>query len=354
MSTIVSNTRRNLIAGSTAAAGLAGFPAIVRAQQKYEVKVANFVGPQHFQSQWLVKWGEDLEKKSNGRLMFKQFPGAQMGPTPKHFDLARDGTAEVAFCLHGSTPGRFPLTELANMPYLTASAEVGIKVLNDPELRAKYLDAEHKGTKVLFLFTHQPGNVHMTKKAIRTLDDFKGVRVRFPTPAIREFIAALGATPVGVPPTEVAEQLQKGTLDGAFTDYGGAGIAWKLGGITKFTTELYCFVSSFCVVANEAWYNKLPPDLQKMMHDSVTGIEKEIGTGWDGLDVPGKKALMDAGGEAIRLSKAEDDKLRQIGATVIESNLKAMEAKGLPARAAFNMMKVLAEKHGKTSKNFWA
>ena len=189
---------------------------------------------------------------------------------------------------------------------------------------------------------------------MRTLDDFKGQRLRFSTAAIREFISAMGATPVGVPPTEVAEQLQKGTLDGAFTDYGGAGIAWKLGGICKYTTELYCFVSSFAVVANQAWYNKLPADLQKLIDQSVTGIEKDIGGGWDALDVPGKKAMMDGGGEAIRLSKAEDERLRKIGADVTESTLKAMEAKGLPARAVYATMKSLAEKHAKTSKNFWA
>ena len=347
-------TRRDLIVGTASAAAITGFPAIVRAQQKFEVKVANFVGPQHFQSQWLVKWGEALEKKSNGRLTFKHFPGAQMGPTPKHFDFARDGTAEIAYLLHGATPGRFPLTELVNSPYLVQSAEHGIRILNDPDLRAKYLDAEHKGTKVLYLFTHQPGSVHTTKKALRTLDDFKGQRLRFSTPAIREFIAALGATPVGVPPTEVAEQLQKGTLDGAFTDYGGAGIAWKLGGICKYTTEMYCFVSSFAIVANDAWFAKLPPDLQKMVTESVTGIEKEIGNGWDALDVPGKKAMMDGGGEGIRLTKAEDEKLRKIGAEVTESVLKTMEGKGLPARAVHLTMKGLAEKHAKTTKSFWA
>ena len=347
-------SRRQWVTRSAVATGMVAFPSLVLPQQKFEVKVANFVGPQHFQSQWLVKWGEALEKKSNGRLSFKHFPGAQMGPTPKHFDFARDGTAEMSFFLHGSTPGRFQLTEIVNMPYLVGSAEIGIKVLNDPELRAKYLDAEHRGTKVLFLFTHQPGSVHTTKKAIRSLDDFKGQRLRFSTPAIREFIAALGATPVGVPPTEVAEQLQKGTLDGAFTDYGGAGIAWKLGGICKYTTEMYCFVSSFAVVANEAWFAKLPPDLQAMITESITGIEREIGQGWDALDVPGKKAMMDGGGEALRLAKAEDDRLRKIGADITESNLKALEAKGLPARPVYNMMKALAEKHAKTSKNFWA
>jgi hypothetical protein len=63
---------------------------------------------------------------------------------------------------------------------------------------------------------------------------------------------------------------------------------------------------------------------------------------------------MDGGGEAIRLSKAEDDKLRRIGAEVTESTLKAMEGKGMPGRAVYGMMKALAEKHAKTSKSFWA
>jgi len=69
--------------------------------------------------------------------------------------------------------------------------------------------------------------------------------------------------------------------------------------------------------------------------------------------VPGKKAMMDGGGEAIRLAKAEDDRLRKIGADVTESTLKTMEGKGMPARAVYAMMKSLAEKHAKTSKNFW-
>ena len=91
-----------------------------------------------------------------------------------------------------------------------------------------------------------------------------------------------------------------------------------------------------------------------MVMQSVTGIEKEIGTNWDALDVPGKKALMDAGGEAIRLTRAEDDRMRRIGVDVTESNIKALDAKGMPARAVYTMMKSLADKHAKTSKSFWA
>src|SRR5882724_785344 len=145
------------------------------AQEKYEVKVAEFVGPQHFMTKWLMQWGEKLEKASGGRLVFKHFPGAQMAPAPAHYDLARTGQADVSWFLHGGTPGRFPLTEIVNLPFMVGSAEIGTKVLNDAQLRAKYLDAEHRGVKVLVLFTHQPGGPHTTRKPIRSLDDFKGL-----------------------------------------------------------------------------------------------------------------------------------------------------------------------------------
>jgi TRAP-type transport system periplasmic protein len=338
------------LAGAALAAGLA---AGAQAQQKYEMKLAYFVGDQHAMSKWLIAWSETLEKRSNGRIVVKRFPGAQMGPTPQHYDFARTGQADAAWFLHGGTPGRFPLTELSNLPYLLGSAEIGTKVLNDAELRAKYLDAEHRGVKVLILFTHQPGNVHTTKKPIRTADDMKGMRIRFATPTIREFVAALGGTPVGVQPTEQVEQLQKGTIDGVFIDYGGAGIAFKMGGILKYSTEMYSYVASFGLAMNPDFYAKLPPDLQKLVTDTTTGKEKEIGEAWDALDVPGKKAIVEGGAQAFKLSPEEDAKFRRIGSQVTFTRIKELDDKGLPARAVYDRMRSLADKHAKTSKNFW-
>jgi TRAP-type C4-dicarboxylate transport system substrate-binding protein len=318
-----------------------------------ELKLAYFVGDQHAMSQWLVKWANGLERESGGRITVKRFPGSQMGPVQQHYDFVRTGQADVAWFLHGATPGRFPLTEIVQLPYLVGSAEIGTKVLNDPELRSKYIDAEHRGVKVLLLLTHQPGNVHTTKKPIRTIEDMKGLRLRFASPTIRDFIAALGGTPVGVVPTEQVEQLQKGTIDGVFIDYGGAGIAFKMGGILKYSTEMYSYVSSFGVAMNPDFWNTLPPDLQALVTKSMTGVEKEVGEAWDALDVPGKKALIDGGAEAIRLSPEENAKFRKIGAEVAEAKVNELESKGMPARAIYTMMKSLAEKHAKTSKNFW-
>jgi TRAP-type transport system periplasmic protein len=325
----------------------------VACAQPIELKLAYFVGDQHAMSQWLIRWADKLEKESGGRIAVKRFPGSQMGPAQQHYDFVRTGQADVAWFLHGATPGRFPLAEIVQVPYLAGSAEIGTKVLNDPELRSKYLDAEHKGVKVLLLLTHQPGNVHTTKKPIRGVTDMKGLRIRFASPTIREFVAALGGTPVGVLPTEQLEQLQKGTLDGVFIDYGGAGIAFKMGGVLKYSTEMYSYVSSFGVAMNPDFWSRLPVDLQALVTQSMTGVEKEVGEAWDGLDGPGKKALIDGGAEAIVLSPEENARFRKIGADVAAARVKELEDKGAPARAVHEMMKSLAEKHASTSKNFW-
>jgi TRAP-type C4-dicarboxylate transport system substrate-binding protein len=341
--------KTKVLAGLVALAFTAG----AQAQQKYEVKVATFVGPQHFMSKWLVAWGEKLEKASGGRLAFKHFPGSQMGPTPQMYDLARTGQAEVSWFLHGATPGRFQLTELIQLPYVVGSAEIGTKVINDAGLRAKYFDPEHRGMKVLLLLTHQPGNVHTTKKPIRTADDMRGLRIRFSGPVIRDFISKLGGTAVGVQPNEQLEQLQKGTLDGVFIDYGGAGVAFKMGGTVKYSTEMYSYVSSFGIGMNPEFYKSLPADLQKLVDESTQGVEKEVGEGWDALDDIGKKLLVDGGAQPIKLSPAENARFRKVGAEVTEAKLKELEGKGLKAREAFKLIQSLSEKHTKSSRNFW-
>ena len=319
--------------------------------ETYEIKVAHFVPAGHPISKYLAAWGEELEKKSNGRFVVKQFPGSQMGPTPVYFDRARQGTAEVTWFLHGATPGRFPLTELIQLPYMVGSAEIGCKVLNDPALR-KYLDAEHKGVRVLYLMTHQPGNIHTRDKAVRTTEDMKGLRIRFASATIKDFVAALGGTPVGVPPPDQAENLQKGTIDGVFIDYGGA-LTFKIGPLIKHTTEMYSYVSSFGVAINPAFYNKLPPDLKKLIDDTTKNAPNEVGKLWDSLDAPGKKYMVENGDTPLKLSPAEDAKFKQIGKQVAEAKIKDLEDKKLPASDVYKLMLQLAAKYEKDSYSFW-
>jgi TRAP-type C4-dicarboxylate transport system substrate-binding protein len=323
----------------------------VAAQDRFELKLGHYVPAGHFFSQYLERWSDTLRERSDGRLEITIFPGAQMGPTPRYYDMAREGVVDIAWVLHGATPGRFPLTELINLPFLVGSAEIGTKVLNDPALRA-YLEPEHEGVKVLYLLTHQPGNLHTRETPVRAPADMEGLRVRFAAATIREYVAALGGTPVGVPPPEIAEALQKGTIDGVFIDYGGAHTAFKLGGLVDYTTELYAYVTSFGVVMNPDSFARLPPDLQELIVETTTGVSEEIGKLWDAADAPGKAYLQAEGGEVIELTPDEMAVFRQIGEEVTEKVVADLAGQGLPAQEVYELMRELSDNHAETSFSF--
>ena len=317
------------------------------------MKLAYFVGDQHAMSQWLIKWSDNLEKESGGRIAVKRFPGSQMGPVQQHYDFARTGQADVAWFLHGATPGRFPLTEIVQLPYLVGSAEIGTKVLNDAELRAKYLDAEHKGVKVLLLLTHQPGNIHTTKKPIRTVDDMKGLRIRFSSPTIRDFVAALGGNAGRRAADRAGRAAAEGRASTACSSTTAAPASpsrWA----ASSSTRPRCIPTSRASASamNQDFWNKLPPDLQELVTKSVAGRRKGSRRGLGRCSTsPARRLLMDGGGEAIKLSPPKNAKFRKIGAEVADEG-EGAGRQGHAARAVTHDA-VARRKARQDLENFW-
>jgi TRAP-type C4-dicarboxylate transport system substrate-binding protein len=344
--------RRQFNASLLAGASLIAAPHVARSQTVHNLKLGHFISPTHIFAQYLDRWTKELKEKSQGRLNITIFPANVMGPVQNYADYARTGVADLTWFLHGATPGRFPLTEVIQLPYMVGSAEIGTKVLNDPAV-LELLAPEYQGVKILYLLTHQPGNLHTASKPVRTVDDIKGLRIRFASVTIKSFIAALGGTPVGVPPSGIADALQKGTIDGCFVDYGGAHTAFHLGGLVKYTTEMYSYVSSFGVVMNPASFASLPPDLQKLIEDTTRPRIEEIGKLWDSADAPGKAYLASEGGTAIALSPEQDKEFKQIGAEDAAKVIAELDRKGLPASKVHAAMKAAAENYTKSSFSFW-
>lgn len=338
----------SLIAGAT----LIAAPAVARAQTTFNLKLGHFISPKHIFSVYLQNWVDELKKTSSGKLNITIFPANTMGPTPNYADYARTGVADITWFLQGATPGRFPLTEIVQLPYMVGSSEIGTKTLNDPDV-LKLLEPEYPGVKILYLLTTQPGILLNASKPVHKVEDMKGLRVRFASVTIKSYIAALGATPVGIPPSGIADALQKGTVDGVFTDYGGAHTAFRLGGLVKYTTELYSYVSSFGVAMNQNSYNKLPPELQKLIVDTTKPKLQEIGKLWDSGDAPGKKYLVSEGATAIELSKEQDALFKKIGAEDTARVLADLDKKGHPGTKVHAAMKAAADKAAKSSFSFW-
>ena len=346
---MITDTVRSARAGSAPVAAACSAAALLCASLAVgaeELTVASFVSPQHPMSKWIDAWAEDLAARSDGELSFRVLHGAQMGPPPKYYDLAAKGQVDVAWVLHGATPGRFELTEISNMPFLFCSAEQATAVLNDARLRDEYLDPEHRGVRVLMDFMHPPGQVNLAKGDVETAADLQGLAIRPASRSVGDYITALGGKPVGLPPTAMAEALQKGTIDGTFIDYGGAALAYQLGPYLESVSEVYAYTSSFALVMNPRTYDGLSEKSQGLIDESFEGKEAEIGQLWDGVDSVGKQALVDQG---VRINVVEGEALetfRSVGESVTEDYVSALDADGKPGTEVLALMRTLIDEVG--------
>ncbi|MDA0651855.1 MAG: TRAP transporter substrate-binding protein DctP [Proteobacteria bacterium] len=346
---------RNIIATAAATIAVTGMvlgsaATPVFAQGKvYTLKVASFTPKRSATSRWFEKAKIDLAAQSNGRLKLEMYYGSSMGPMPRHYDLARTGVADMAFFQHGVTRGRFPLTELTHSPYLVPPGAKGSLVATQiaADLKDKYLAKEHKGTKLLWVVYNRPSGVYETKKPIRSVADLKGRRYRAPTPTDVAMLKALGALPIGMPATHMAESLQKGTIDGVVTDPMGV-FSFKLGSLVNHYTNMFVSVISFGLVMNPKSYANLPPDLQKMI-DALGTKESAVRMAtmsWS--DFPAfTKYMGNLKLETVQMSASAEAEMRSLAKKVMNDRIAGMEKKGLPARKVYGEMKVLAAKYSK-------
>ncbi len=340
------NTARTVIGRRTACALLCWSAGIAVAADAVTLKVSSFLPPAYFVlSKTVTEWGKQLEQKSEGRLKLEIFAASQMGPAPRQFDLARTGVADIAVFAHGLTPGRFPLTEIMQLPFLTPGAVVSSEVMMD--LLPEHLAKEHPGTRVLWMWTSQPTHVFTREKAVRRLDDLRGLRIRHPSVVTGEILAALGATPVNVQPADIAEALNKGTIDGTNFSYDGVA-TFRLGSSVKYVFEGGMSAQTFAMVMSEAAYQRLPADLRKLVDDTTgKASSRTVGLDFERAEIESKKYAAASNIQVLALSAEERERARQLTAPVTERYLAGLEAKGQPARQVYQRAQELVVKYSR-------
>ena len=324
---------------------LAGSSGLTFAQEAVRLRLSHWAPAGHPMAEYLADWARELETASQGQLVIDVYPGGQLGPVTDHYDMVRRGVVDIGWILHGSTSDRFPLTGLIDIPFTVDSAVHGTRVLNDPELRGRFLDAEHRGLKVLYLFTTQPAQILTADRPVTAPGDLSGLRIRFPSATAKMYLDRMGADSVGLPPSSIAEALQKKVIDGVLIDYGGAGVAYKLGGLIGHVAEVNAYVTSFGIVMNPRTWDRLPENLKSLIMASVDGIEDEVGAIWDSLDEPGKQALIDGGAQIHVPDDAQMAEFRTAGAAVGETIIAERESAGADAREVYRLILDLARKY---------
>ncbi len=213
-----------------------GTAACAAQAQEVTLKVHHFLGPQSTQHvDMFGAWCDKLAKESANKLKCQIYPSMQLGGSPPQlYDQARDGVADIVWTVAGYSAGRFPKIEVFELPFMMTNAEATSRAAW--EYYDKYDRDEFKDTHILAVHVHGPGNIYTVNKPIKTLADFKGLKLRAPTRLTNKMLAMLGATPVGMPVPAVPEALSKGVIDGAVIPYEVApGI--KVNELTKYTAE---------------------------------------------------------------------------------------------------------------------
>ncbi|MDH4249344.1 MAG: TRAP transporter substrate-binding protein [Deltaproteobacteria bacterium] len=302
-----------------------------------DLKVSTFLPPNHTFVTAMKQWDELLQKESKGQLKLTLYPAGQLAPPPRQFDLAKSGAADIVISLHGLTPGRFPMADLAGLPltHPKAGSRSAISSRRLTELAPEFLGGENEGVRVLWMAVTPPLMFHTSKKAIRKLEDFRGLRIRYAGKVFGELITALGASPLAVQPGETADAMSKGIIDGATFPYE-ATKSFGLGNIAKYTLEPGVASATFGVVMNLARYESLPKDLKALV-DRTTGPDaaENFGKMWDSEENVGKQYLIEKGVEITTMPDSEIAGMRNHFKPIIDSALAALEKEGKPGRKFF-------------------
>lgn len=294
-------------------------------------------------------WADKVEADSQGKIKVERFPSMQLGGKPPELiDQARDGVADVVWTVVGYTPGRFPRTEVFELPFMMTNAEAVSRAYW--ELFEKEMEAtEFADYKILGTWVHGPGLIH-SARPVATVDDMKGLKVRGGSRIVNQLLELLGATPVGMPVPAVAEGLSKGVID-ATTIPWEVTTALKVPELVKNHTEFgdrALYTLTFVLAMNKDRYEAMSDELKAVI-DQNSGLEFSAFAGGtqEGADAPSRAKVVEMGNNIVELDEAEVKRWEEASAPIYDQWLKDMESKGIDGQALLDDARALIAKHTK-------
>lgn len=316
--------------------------------QDVTLRLHQFLPPQaNVPKNIIIPWIEQVEKASDGRIKIDHFPSMQLGGTPPELiSQATDGVADIIWTVSGYTPGRFPHTEVFELPFMMTDAEATSRAYWD--MAQKYMvDGEFSDFHLLGAWVHGPGLIH-SGDPIMTPSDLNGVKLRAPTRVTNMMFSGMGATPVGMPVPAVPEALSKGVIDATV-------IPWEVTGALKVPElvsnhlefgDASLYTTTFLFAMNKDAYNAMPDDLKAIL-DENSGAELSAFAGKQMQldDGPAREMALDLGNEVTTLSPEQVEVWRAAAAPTTEQWIADVKDKGMDGAALIEEAKALIEKY---------
>jgi TRAP-type C4-dicarboxylate transport system substrate-binding protein len=299
------------------------------------LNASSWVPPTHpITATMLVPLCQDMEKATSGRVKCNVLPKAPVA-APQTFDAVRDGLVDLSYTVHGYTPGRFVLTDAVEFPFMADTSEVMSVAYQRVYERMLAKADEHKGVEVLAMMTHGPGQIYHTSKAVGSLADLKGQKIRVGGGLINDITKSLGAVPLLRPAPEVFEILKTGVADGVFFPKESVG-SFKLTPVLKHATFVPggLYNVSFVFMANPAKWNSIPAADRKLIEPLLgQTLARRNGKAWDAADEKGVQAMKEANIQIQTASPAFIDEIRKSTSALEQAWIERAKAKGVDGAA---------------------
>ncbi|HUC47862.1 MAG TPA: TRAP transporter substrate-binding protein [Xanthobacteraceae bacterium] len=322
-----------LVAGLTFGLGRAS------AQDRtFELKLSHWVPPSHPLQKALEDWGNSVEKDSGGTIKYKIYPAQQLGKAFDHYDMTRDGIADFAYVNPSYQPGRFPIFDASNLPFMINNAKAGSGAIDD--WYRQYAPTEMKDVKYCFAFAHDPGTFHSRTKKIVVPSDIAGMKIRPATAVIASLVTSLGGTNVQAAAPEVRDVIEKGVAD-AVTFPWGSIVLFGIDKVTKYHIDFPLYTTGFVWIMNKDTYAAMSPAQQKVI-DNHCNREWAIKTAsaWADFEHDGiAKIKAEPDHEVYSLTDAQLDQWKAAAAPVVQSWAASVKKAGGDPDAALKKLK---------------
>ncbi|WP_238364680.1 TRAP transporter substrate-binding protein [Mesobacterium pallidum] len=304
------------------------------AAQAETLRYAHFMSATSWQNQTIFEdWATAVEEAAGTDLDVQIYPSQTLGKAVAGYDNAVMGIADIAWTVPGYTAGRFPLSQIVELPGLFDTGAVGscaFQMLYD----SGALDAEYADTHVLFVHTHDAGHLHTGSKPVNDLDDMKGLKLRRPTQVVGNLLEELGAEPVGMPAPNTYEALQRGAIDGYMLPWESVE-SFRLDELTEYHTVFGFYALAFVTTMNKAKYEGLSPEAKAAV-DANSGMVWAVTAG-RGYDEAGAKVLegLRETSTVIELSPEERAKWDAAAESARAAYIAELDGMGLPGTETY-------------------
>ncbi len=284
---------------------LAGCALAAPAQAQTTLTYSSWVSPQHHLTIWQANWTAEVEKATGGRVRFQSLPKHPSAP-PGTFDAVRDGLMDLSYVTASYTPARHSLPKIAELPGAGKTAEINSVAYSRIYWKYLHKAGEYNGVKLIAVFTHGPGQMFNTKRAINSIADLKGMKIRTGGGVAEELGNLLGASAFVKPAPESYELLNSGVADGVFFPLESV-VSFKLDSVLKHATLFPggFYSSAFGFFMNQDKWDKLARQdqdaIEKLGYEHVA---RSNGKSWDAADRKGLEGLKKSGVQIANASPA--------------------------------------------------